>query len=83
MVNGAIAYRAFDPSMGQLAELLGKHFTVYNYDRAAEATAGTFGYTPLAFTDVDGHSPDLPSIPLRGGFLPSQTLLAIVAQCAS
>ena len=33
LVNGAIAYRAFDPSMTQLAELLGTHFTVYNYDR--------------------------------------------------
>ena len=33
LVNGAMAYRAFDPSMAQLAELLGKHFTVYNYDR--------------------------------------------------
>src|SRR5436305_8390809 len=33
LVNGAIAYRAFNPSMAQLAELLGKNFTVYNYDR--------------------------------------------------
>src|SRR5213078_3091330 len=33
LVNGAMAYRAFDPSMTHLAELLGKHFTVYNYDR--------------------------------------------------
>jgi pimeloyl-ACP methyl ester carboxylesterase len=33
LVNGAMAYRAFDPSMAQLAELLGTHFTVYNYDR--------------------------------------------------
>src|SRR5438105_7936438 len=33
LVNGALAYRAFNPSMAQLAELLGKHFTVYNYDR--------------------------------------------------
>ncbi len=33
LVNGAMAYRAFDPSMAQLAELLGQHFTVYNYDR--------------------------------------------------
>ena len=32
LVNGAMAYRAFDPSMAQLAELLGKYFTVYNYD---------------------------------------------------
>ena len=33
LVNGATAYRAFDPSMTHLAELLGKHFTAYNYDR--------------------------------------------------
>src|SRR5260221_10961700 len=33
LVNGAMAYRAFDPSMAHLAELLGTHFTVYNYDR--------------------------------------------------
>jgi hypothetical protein len=31
LVSGATAYRAFDPSMGQLAELLGQHFTVYHY----------------------------------------------------
>ncbi len=33
LVNGAMAYRVFDPSMAHLAELLGQHFTVYNYDR--------------------------------------------------
>ena len=33
LVNGATAYRAFNPTMAQLAELLGQHFTVYNYDR--------------------------------------------------
>src|SRR6266550_9046914 len=33
LVNGAMAYCAFVPSMAQLAELLGQHFTVYNYDR--------------------------------------------------
>jgi pimeloyl-ACP methyl ester carboxylesterase len=33
LVNGAMAYRAFDPTLGQLAELLDKDFTVYNYDR--------------------------------------------------
>lgn len=33
LVNGAMSYRAFDPTLGQLAELLGKHFTAYNYDR--------------------------------------------------
>src|SRR5437764_15060847 len=40
LVNGAIAYRAFDPSMAQLAELLGKHFTVYNYDRRGRGDSG-------------------------------------------
>src|SRR5437667_3468901 len=33
LVNGAVAYRVLDPSMAHLAELLGQHFTVYNYDR--------------------------------------------------
>src|SRR5689334_18187762 len=33
LVHGATSYRALDPTMGQLAELLGKRFTVYNYDR--------------------------------------------------
>src|SRR5947207_3743790 len=40
LVNGAIAYRAFDPNMAQLAELLGKHFTVYNYDRRGRGDSG-------------------------------------------
>src|SRR5882672_1363237 len=40
LVNGAIAYRAFDPTMAQLAELLGKHFTVYNYDRRGRGDSG-------------------------------------------
>lgn len=33
LVNGATAYRASDPFMAHLAELLGNHFTVYDYDR--------------------------------------------------
>ena len=40
LVNGAIVYRAFDPSMAQLAELLGQHFTVYNYDRRGRGDSG-------------------------------------------
>src|SRR5438477_5970842 len=40
LVNGAIVYRAFDPSMAQLAELLGQHFTVYNYDRRDRGDSG-------------------------------------------
>lgn len=34
LVNGAMSYRwAMDPTLAQLAELLSKDFTVYNYDR--------------------------------------------------
>lgn len=33
LVNGAIAYRALDPTLATLADLLSPHFTVYNYDR--------------------------------------------------
>jgi pimeloyl-ACP methyl ester carboxylesterase len=33
IVNGAMQYRAMDPGMARLAELLSKDFTVYNYDR--------------------------------------------------
>ena len=40
MVSGATAYRAFDPFMAHLAELLGKHFTVYNYDRRGRGESG-------------------------------------------
>jgi len=32
-VNGAMSYRAMDPTLGQFAELLSKDFTVYDYDR--------------------------------------------------
>jgi pimeloyl-ACP methyl ester carboxylesterase len=39
LVNGALAYRAFDPSMAHLAQLLGKHFTVYNYDRGGRGAS--------------------------------------------
>lgn len=41
LVNGAIAYRAFDDgTMAQLAKLLGEHFTVYNYDRRGRGESG-------------------------------------------
>lgn len=40
VVNGAMQYRAFDPSLAQLAELLGKDFTVYNYDRRGRGESG-------------------------------------------
>jgi pimeloyl-ACP methyl ester carboxylesterase len=40
LVTGALAYRAIDPTMAQLAELLGKHFTVYNYDRRGRGDSG-------------------------------------------
>lgn len=41
LVNGALAYRAFDDgTMAQLSELLGKQFTVYNYDRRGRGESG-------------------------------------------
>ncbi len=41
LVDGAMSYRgAFDPTLAQLAELLGKHFTVYNYDRRGRGESG-------------------------------------------
>ena len=40
LVNGAGVSRASDPFMGNLAELLGKHFTVYNYDRRGRGDSG-------------------------------------------
>jgi pimeloyl-ACP methyl ester carboxylesterase len=41
LVNGAIAYRAFDDgTLAQLVELLGSHFTVYNYDRRGRGESG-------------------------------------------
>ena len=40
LINGAMSYRAFDPTLGQLAEELGKHFTVYNYDRRGRGESG-------------------------------------------
>lgn len=33
LINGAMSFRAADPTLGQVADLLSKHFTVYNYDR--------------------------------------------------
>ena len=38
--SGATAYRAFDPFITHLAELLGTHFTVYNYDRRGRGDSG-------------------------------------------
>jgi pimeloyl-ACP methyl ester carboxylesterase len=40
LVNGAAVSRASDPFMAQLAELLGQHFTVYNYDRRGRGDSG-------------------------------------------
>jgi pimeloyl-ACP methyl ester carboxylesterase len=40
LVNGAMSYRAFDPTLAQLAELLSQHFTVYNYDRRGRGDSG-------------------------------------------
>lgn len=40
LINGAMSYRAFDPTLGQIATLLGKDFTVYNYDRRGRGESG-------------------------------------------
>ena len=40
LINGAMSYRAFDPTLVQLADLLGKHFTVYNYDQRGRGESG-------------------------------------------
>jgi len=40
IVNGAMQYRAFDPTMAQIADMLSKHFTVYNYDRRGRGDSG-------------------------------------------
>ncbi|HEY7093654.1 MAG TPA: alpha/beta hydrolase [Ktedonobacterales bacterium] len=40
LVNGAMSYRAMDPTLTQLAELLGADFTVYNYDRRGRGESG-------------------------------------------
>lgn len=40
LVNGAMQYRAMDPSMAKLAELLSKDFTVYSYDRRGRGESG-------------------------------------------
>jgi pimeloyl-ACP methyl ester carboxylesterase len=40
LVNGAMSYRAFDPTLAQLAELLSERFTAYNYDRRGRGESG-------------------------------------------
>jgi pimeloyl-ACP methyl ester carboxylesterase len=41
LINGAMSYRwAVDPTLAQLAELLSKDFTVYNYDRRGRGESG-------------------------------------------
>ena len=41
LVNGAISYRrAFDTTLEELAELLSKDFTVYDYDRRGRGESG-------------------------------------------
>jgi pimeloyl-ACP methyl ester carboxylesterase len=40
IVNGAMQFRAFDPFMARLAEMLSEHFTVYNYDRRGRGESG-------------------------------------------
>lgn len=41
LVNGAMSYRrAFDTTLEDVAELLGEHFTVYDYDRRGRGESG-------------------------------------------
>lgn len=40
LVNGAMSYRALDPTLAQLADLLSEHFTAYNYDRRGRGESG-------------------------------------------
>ena len=40
LVNGAMSFRAADPTLGQVAELLSKDFTVYNFDRRGRGESG-------------------------------------------
>jgi pimeloyl-ACP methyl ester carboxylesterase len=40
LINGAMSYRAMDPTLAQLAKLLGNDFTVYNYDRRGRGESG-------------------------------------------
>src|SRR6266700_2609845 len=57
LVSGATAYRAFDSSMTHLAELLGKHFTVYNYDRRGRGDRGEARRSGRILFDASrGHS---------------------------
>lgn len=39
-VDGALQYRAFGQGMGELADLLGQHFTVIHYDRRGRGDSG-------------------------------------------
>jgi pimeloyl-ACP methyl ester carboxylesterase len=40
LVTGATQFRAMDPRMAQLAELLAPHFTVFHYDRRGRGDSG-------------------------------------------
>lgn len=40
LVNGAMSFRAADPTLGQVADLLSKDFTVYNFDRRGRGESG-------------------------------------------
>src|SRR5579871_5717256 len=39
-VGPALGYRAFDPTMAQIADLLAPHFTVFTYDRRGRGESG-------------------------------------------
>jgi pimeloyl-ACP methyl ester carboxylesterase len=40
LVTGALSYRAFNPTLQEVAELLAKDFTVYKYDRRGRGESG-------------------------------------------
>lgn len=40
LINGAMSFRAFDPTFAQVAELLSKDFSVYKYDRRGKGESG-------------------------------------------
>jgi pimeloyl-ACP methyl ester carboxylesterase len=40
LVNGAMSFRAIDPTLAQLAALLGAYCTAYNYDRRGRGESG-------------------------------------------
>jgi pimeloyl-ACP methyl ester carboxylesterase len=59
LVDGATAFRAFNPTSGQIAELLSGSFTVYTYDRRGR---GESGWNDASTTPFDDELADLAAI---------------------